>query len=609
MSLNRPRYLGRAARLLWGGLGVVLFLFLGLSFILSGSALEDAEADAQQRAQSLAASVLFTDLTPDLISGDILGPDYRDLLIRVQAGILSDDRVVQVRIWKPDGDLIFSTAQRDAIDEFVASGNPSLEQAVAGETVSAIVEANVSPRQGLQGADEKLYETYVPLQLLDEASVTGVVQIDQRYEAIEDEATRIWRPIQIGLIVPLGAVAVLFGISLRAPAAEPEGGPKPSRDVRRDERKLRDAEERATAAERAAREVETRLTEAERRLRDAAESEVPPDVVSRMDELELKLRAEVAEREQFAGEVQRLRSALAEKEAQLALARESAPPSAEPEGVRELIAATERRAEDAEARVAEITAEVDAQVREATALAGSAETRATQAEARVREAAARADSAESTVAELQKRLAAAEAQLTVAETNVAGAEQKLAAAEANLVEAAAKVAAPRTRARGKADDDSAEKVKELEARLSDLEAQRRSEVGELQRAQESFANTQVEFIEVNRKLKAAEERVRELESAPAPAELPAESPGPARFPEPARRRPEPSAEEEPSVEFGSFASRLSSLRQELAAQLGTGEEEGPSPEEEASEEALSLRERLARAAAARHRVGGSHDEE
>jgi hypothetical protein len=606
VSESRPRYLGRAARLLWGGLGVVLLVFLGFSFLVSGSALEDAEADAEDRAQGLAASVLFTALTPDLVSGDILGPDYRDLLIRVQAGILTDERVVQVRVWRPDGDLIFSTAQRDAIDEFVAQDDPNLELAAGGETVSAIVEATVSPRQGLQGSDEKLYQTYVPLQPPDGTEVTAVVQIDQRYAAIEDEANRLWRPIQIGLIVPLGIVVVLFGLSLRA-RAETETEPA-SRDVRRDERKLRDAESRATAAERAAREVEERLAEAERRLKDAATSEVPPDAASRMDELELKLRAEVAEREQFAGEVQRLRTSLAEREAELARIRDATPPTGEPvepEGIRELIASTERRAEEAEARLADATSEASRQVREATALAGAAETRATQAEARTTEAEARAEAAETTVSDLRTSLAETESRIAASDAAVASAEERLAAAEAKLVEAAGQVEAssPPARARSRAakvEGEAEEKARELEARLDDLEAKRRSEVGELQRAQESYANTQVELREMQAKLKAAEERVRELESGgPSWRAEGAEPAGVA-----ASSGPEPRGEDESALEFGSFASRLSSLRQEVESQIP----EPDAPGEALPEEALSLRERLARAAAARHRVGGSDEE-
>jgi hypothetical protein len=588
MTLNRPRLLGRAARLLWAGLGVVLLVFLGLSFVLSGRALKDAEADAQDRAEHYAASVLFTALTPDLVSGDILGPDYRDLLIQIQAGILSDPQVVQVRIWKPDGDLIFSTAQRDAIDEAVVADDPQIEQAAAGHTVSVITEATVSPRQGLQGSDEKLFETFEPIRLPDLSTIVGVVQINQRYDAIEDQANRIWRPVQIGLIVPLGAVAVLFGISLRAPAPEPEAGSatEPSaREVKRDDRKLRDAEERANAAERAAREVEARLADAERKVRESGTTGIPPDVAARLDELELKLRAEAAEREQFGSESQRLRAALAEKEAELAIAREPSPSTAG--GVDDALKAAERMAKKSASRAAE-------------------------AEARALDAMTRAQHAEGAASELEKRLSVAERQAAKAEKKGASSadgelaelKAKLAAAEAKLEESAKAAPAPKSRSRSRAAGGSADRVAELESQLASMESQRGTEVGDLQRAQEALANTQVELMDAKRRAKAAEDRARELEGAEPTASD--RTPAPEREPDRGGREPAPSGE--PSMEFASFASRLSSLRQELAEQLGTEDESASTPPEEPTE-GLSLRERLARAAAARHRVpGGSSDD-
>jgi hypothetical protein len=80
------------------------------SVILSGSSVAGAEQDAQVRAESLSWSVVEEELTPDLLARDIGGTDHRDLTVRVQAGILSDDRFTVVRIWRLDGALIYSTA-------------------------------------------------------------------------------------------------------------------------------------------------------------------------------------------------------------------------------------------------------------------------------------------------------------------------------------------------------------------------------------------------------------------------------------------------------------------------------------------------------------------
>jgi chromosome segregation ATPase len=127
-------------------------------------------------------------------------------------------------------------------------------------------------------------------------------------------------------------------------------------------------------------------------------------------------------------------------------------------------------------------------------------------------------------------------------------------------------------------------VGELEARVAELEELRRSEVSELQRAQESLANTQVEAAQAAKRAKDAEARIRELEEAAQGAREAA---------------PQPTYEAPEEFLQPSITSRLAALRREPAPEA-IGEEEAASPDE-----GLSLRERLARAAAARHRPSGT----
>jgi hypothetical protein len=310
----------------WGGVALLLLVLLVGSFLLSRGSIEETEQEAERRAEALAASVLFDQLTTDVVVGDILGPDYRELIIAVQAGILSDDRVAQVRIWKTDGDLIFSTAQGDKITEYVAKDNPQIQRAAEGETNSLLTGATVAAKSGLEGSNEQLLETFVPLHLANELSVSGVVQIDQRYEEIRAEALSVWRPVQIAVAFLLPAAILLLVLSIRR-GEEPEavvvGAPaRAGAEVVVDDRALRDAEERAQAAERAAREAESRMAETEKRLREADKAGTTPSMLSRVEELDLKLRASEAEREQYLGELQLLRTQLGERDAEVATLRE-----------------------------------------------------------------------------------------------------------------------------------------------------------------------------------------------------------------------------------------------------------------------------------------------
>jgi len=699
---------GKKSRYVLLGVGVLLSGLLAMSFMLSGTGIEDAEATAETRAEQFAEAFLFTELTPDLLARDIMGTPYRDLLISVQAGILSDHRVARLRIWKAGGDLIFSTAQRDKVDEFFARGNAEITRASQGETVSAASGQRIPPVDGLEGSDEMLYQTYVPLELDGAVAPYAVVQIDQRYASIEDAANRIWRLVQMFLILALVGFAGVSAISLRqTPGAEPasaDGQPRRSRE----ERRRRDEEARALSAEHAERQagMGQRIAQAGPRIKEMAPEKaremgpekVPQGVRKRLEETELQLRAEQAEREQFAGEVQRLRAALAEKEAELALEREG--PSADSSAAKR-IAELESALKDAERRATEVpaaakrekTAKADTELRKAqleiedlklrlveaersTEGLGAARAAKDESQKELAQAKAAAESANAATAQADASVEAAkedaeEAKGIAARANAAAEEAKAVAAEARAEarrakEEAAALAAEAeegkaelaravfeaerlqnelerrgtdverlrdqlegamaeasratadrgaaTQAAGEGDALEAETVKataakrsapdldSLLARIEQMESQRRSDVSELQVAQQSLANTQFELMEATRKLKAAEERL-----AGEGGDEPAEAKRPARRSRTERgllRHPEPSRETEPVRD-------VEPIEEEMAVSRPTGPSiDAPSdlPSDEETEEdlaGLSLRERLARAAAARHRTGPS----
>src|SRR5512138_2190896 len=101
--------------LIWGLLSLLLGAALLVSLSLAGGAVGNAERGAQRRAEDYTNTVLYKALSPALVSGPIEGRDYGNTLIQVQAGILSDDDVVRVRVWNGAGLLVFSSDQRDRL--------------------------------------------------------------------------------------------------------------------------------------------------------------------------------------------------------------------------------------------------------------------------------------------------------------------------------------------------------------------------------------------------------------------------------------------------------------------------------------------------------------
>jgi hypothetical protein len=386
MTSQRMGILDRYGRFVWGGAALLLLLVLVGSVVLSGSSVAGAEQDAQVRAESLSGLVVEEELTPDLLARDIGGSAYRDLTVRIQAGILSDDRFTVVRIWRLDGALIYSTAQKD--DAGVIAGDDQwIARALEGQTVSVLSSA-ATYHDGLKRPNEEMFQTFVPIRSSSDSVIDGVVQIDQRYSAIHNQAYRVWRPVQLIALALLVTVGVLFVRWLRneqvtaEPAAQSERRVTPGR--RADDLQVRDAVERADRAEHLARESEKRLEELEAKVAAAPSTAT---ATAALEELDLKLRASEAEREELAGTVHRLQATLAERDAEVALARDgSAGTREDTKRVNKLIADAESRADMAEKKAAAAEKKTQEAARRATVTAE----RALEMEAQLSEAEQRA---------------------------------------------------------------------------------------------------------------------------------------------------------------------------------------------------------------------------
>ena len=303
---------------------------------------------------------------------------------------------------------------------------------------------------------------------------------------------------------------------------------------------------RADRAERAARETKGRVRELEAALAAAP-------TTAALEELDLKLRASEAEREELAATIKRLQTTVSERDADVALARDDSGARPDTKRINKLIAdaeskveaaerkaaAAEKKAEDAAKRAtvtAERALEMEAQLKEAEQKAADAQelaakvgkrgfgaerkvveaqSHAREAQQKAGESAERATQAEKQVRELSGTAAEAERRAAASEKRALVAEQRVADVERRRrLRGPADVALRRSRDRGQAQADRGRarsargqarptrardhegvghtsERQELEARIAELEGARRADDVELQPAQESFANTRV----------------------------------------------------------------------------------------------------------------------
>ncbi|HET9310361.1 MAG TPA: hypothetical protein VFP41_03960, partial [Actinomycetota bacterium] len=243
---------------------LVCVALMVVASVLGARALAQAESQAQLAAKGLANAGIASVLEPGDVSSPLSGPKGRDLLARLQRGVLADGTAFRVRIWSPSGDLLFTSDAGDASDA-VSSDLDAVYRATDG----------TGQLGSVRSGDEEVFATFVPLRLGQQGSV-GAVEIDQGYEPIAKRAESPWSPLRtigsIGAIVALALVAVA---SLPGAGRRTGGFLTPAREIALAKQRaqageaMSEAQERAKAAEEGVKEIERRLRDAEIREREA----------------------------------------------------------------------------------------------------------------------------------------------------------------------------------------------------------------------------------------------------------------------------------------------------------------------------------------------------
>ncbi len=209
----------RQSRFIWGG-ATAGFVVLGLLAIVGGrAALSTQERNAEELAAGYTDTVLFEALDADLLGEEIRGRNYRDLIIQVQGGIMTDEGVARVRIWALDGTLLFSTESLEQIGVAKAVNSEPIEAAAQGEVTSVVSDATVAAKSGLSGTTQRLFQTYAPIRVRERTAILGVAEIDRTYASMTAAAERPWRAVQIAIGAAALLCAVLLVLSLRRPTS------------------------------------------------------------------------------------------------------------------------------------------------------------------------------------------------------------------------------------------------------------------------------------------------------------------------------------------------------------------------------------------------------
>jgi len=339
----------RSSRVTWP-LATVLAgaIVVATTFAVSGAVKREEQA-ARARAERYTNTVLFGAIDEGMVGEPILGRFYRRLLINVQAGIMTDERVARVRILSPDGTLLFSTGERDKIGGSVPVPEDLIRNAAAGTVGTVVGRATVAPRATIRGEVEELFQTFVPLRVQGRAAVVGVSQIDFLEDELRGAAVRPWRPVQATAGFALAVFALLTFAAFRFPPARPGAVaeveyPPASEAIAPGEDAMAQADT-ATAPEHSRAEVEAAARAAEEELQAAREQLKQAEEAYRW--LNSKARQSDDRARELEGQVQALQTRLDESAMEHAAAVEAQDAERTTE-VAEAAALAEQRARAAE---------------------------------------------------------------------------------------------------------------------------------------------------------------------------------------------------------------------------------------------------------------------
>jgi signal transduction histidine kinase len=205
---RRPALVGRFALA-----SFVVFLATGavLSMILSRQFVTRQEQAAEFHAHFVVDSILRYRLQGEDLSRPLQGADYRALRAFVDQRVL-DHAVVRVKIWTPEGTIVFSDEPRLLGAKFPGDPDP---EAVGGYMTSEITDLDEDENVYERRLADKLFSSYVPLWFdrSHRGTPDAIVEVYQDYAAIQGQVSSLFRTTVFAFAIGL-ALSYLFSLPI-----------------------------------------------------------------------------------------------------------------------------------------------------------------------------------------------------------------------------------------------------------------------------------------------------------------------------------------------------------------------------------------------------------
>jgi signal transduction histidine kinase len=211
MALERLRGTSIVWRFAVTSLLVFLLVGVGIATTRERDLRATSESAAAVRAELIAEGVVAPLLRPADLRTPIRGARYRELDRAIHRFAMDEVGIERIKIWAPDGTILFSNDPSQVGQ--TPDPEEDLEEAFEGEVASEISDLDEPENASERRLADRLFETYVPVDVNGEgtsAGVDAVVEVYQGYSSIQDEIDRLNDTLTISLGVGLIALYILL---------------------------------------------------------------------------------------------------------------------------------------------------------------------------------------------------------------------------------------------------------------------------------------------------------------------------------------------------------------------------------------------------------------
>ena len=184
------------------GLLALVLVGIGAFFVLRSQGDAESVRDARRLTRVLATTAIEPALTDGIVRGDRAAIAGLDRLVRARVIV---DPVVRVKLWTPDGRIVYSDEHRliGARYELSAEDRASL----TSNDVDAEISDLTRPENRFEKPFHKLLEVYLPVRTPSGRPLLFESYI--RYSSVSATGRRIWLPFLLTLVVALAALWIV----------------------------------------------------------------------------------------------------------------------------------------------------------------------------------------------------------------------------------------------------------------------------------------------------------------------------------------------------------------------------------------------------------------